>query len=231
MKIIAGNFKSNKNRAETLKYLNELDSRLDSAPKGILDSRQIYIFPAISSLAANDFAHLNLGTQNAYFAENGAFTGEISLLHLSEFDIKTILIGHSERRTLFNEGDEIVAKKFEFFAEQNFNIFLCVGENLAIRKSGKTKDFLRSQLEKIDLNYANLIIAYEPIWAIGTGQNASLEQISEVYEFLHEIAKKPILYGGSVNANNAKAILSATDGVLVGNASLEVEQFYQIIRS
>lgn len=231
MKIIAGNFKSNKNRADSIAYLNALDSRLKSAPKELLDSQKIYIFPAISSLVANDFANITLGAQNAHFTLNGAFTGEISLCHLSEFNIKTILIGHSERRTLFNESDEIVAKKFAFFAEQNFNIFLCVGENLAIRESGKTKDFLESQLKNIDLSYANLIIAYEPIWAIGTGQNASLEQISEVYDFLQNIAKKPILYGGSVNANNAKAILDATDGVLVGNASLDAESFYQIIRS
>ncbi|MGX2983076.1 triose-phosphate isomerase [Helicobacter sp. 23-1045] len=231
MKIIAGNFKSNKNRADSIGYLNALDSRLNSATKELLDSRKIYIFPAITSLVANDFANLTLGAQNAHFAEGGAFTGEISLCHLSEFHIKTILIGHSERRTLFGESDEVVAKKFAFFAKQNFEIFLCVGENLAIRQSNKTKDFLRSQLEKIDLDYPNLIIAYEPIWAIGTGQNASLEQISEVYEFLQNIAKKPILYGGSVNANNAKEIISATDGVLVGGASLEVEHFYQIIRS
>ena len=150
---------------------------------------------------------------------------------MSEFNIKTILVGHSERRTIFCESDEVVAKKFAFFAEQNFEIFLCVGENLAIRKSNQTKDFLQSQLKNIDLDYPNLIIAYEPIWAIGTGQNASLEQICEVYEFLGEIAKKPILYGGSVNANNAKEILGVSDGVLVGNASLEVEHFYQIIRS
>ena len=231
MKIIAGNFKSNKTRADSIGYLNALDSRLNSAPKELLDSRKIYIFPAITALVANDFANLTLGAQNAHFAEGGAFTGEISLCHLSEFNIKTILVGHSERRTIFCESDEVVAKKFAFFAEQNFEIFLCVGENLAIRKSNQTKDFLQSQLKNIDLDYPNLIIAYEPIWAIGTGQNASLEQICEVYEFLGEIAKKPILYGGSVNANNAKEILSRTDGVLVGNASLEVEHFYQIIRS
>lgn len=231
MKIIAGNFKSNKNRKSTIEYLNTLDSYLKSAPKDILESRKIYIFPTISSLVENKFTHITLGAQNAYFALNGAFTGEITLSHLEEFSIKTILIGHSERRNLFGENDEIIAKKFAFFIEKNFEIFLCVGENLAIRESGKTKDFLQKQLEKIDLDYKNLIIAYEPIWAIGTGKNANLEQIKEVYDFLHNIAKKPILYGGSVNANNAKEILSLTDGVLVGNASLEVDSFNQIIRS
>ena len=230
MKIIAGNFKSNKNRSNTIAYLKDLDSRLENARSGV-DSRKVYIFPALSSMVENDFANITLGAQNAHFAESGAFTGEITLIHLQEFNIRTILVGHSERRNLFAESDEIVAQKFDFFARENFEIFLCVGENSAIRQSGKTKDFLRTQLDKIALDYEKLIIAYEPIWAIGTGQNASLEQIKEVYDFLQNLAKKPVLYGGSVNPSNAKDIIATTDGVLVGNASLDAENFNQIIRS
>lgn len=231
MKIIAGNFKSNKNRSNTLTYLKELNSRLENAPSEAKDLYKVYIFPALSSIVENNFTHLNLGAQNAYFAESGAFTGEISLVHLQEFGIRTILIGHSERRNLFSESNEVCAKKFDFFARENFEIFLCVGENLAIRQSGKTKNFLCTQLEGLDLSYKNLIIAYEPIWAIGTGQNANLEQIKEIYSFLQEKTKKPIIYGGSVNPSNAKDIIATTDGVLVGNASLEVDSFNQIIRS
>lgn len=230
MKIIAGNFKSNKNRSNTIAYLKDLDSRLESA-RGGTDSRKVYIFPALSSMVENNFANITLGAQNAHFAESGAFTGEITLLHLQEFNIRTILVGHSERRNLFGESDEIIAKKFDFFARENFEIFLCVGENLAIRQSGKTKVFLDSQLQKIALDYEKLIIAYEPIWAIGTGQNANLEQIKEVYDFLQEKTKKPVLYGGSVNPSNAKDIIATTDGVLVGNASLDADNFNQIIRS
>ena len=226
MKIIAGNFKSNKTRNETISYLNKLDSTLKPH-----DSTKIYIFPSISSIVSNDFTHITLGTQNAHFATSGAFTGEITLTHLEEFRIKTILLGHSERRNLFNESDEIVAKKFDFFMKENFEIFFCIGENLAVREANQTKDFLKNQLSKINLNYNHLILANEPIWAIGTGENASLEQIKEVYDFLKTLCKKPIIYGGSVNENNAKEILEITDGVLVGNASLEVEKFHQIIRS
>lgn len=234
MKIIAGNFKSNKNRNETQEFLTALDSRLaqeTSANHANQSTNRAYIFPSISSLIENNFTHITLGAQNCHNAESGAFTGEISLCHLREFKIRTILIGHSERRNLFGESDEIVAKKFSFFAKENFKIFLCVGENSAIRESGATKDFLRKQLQSLDLSYQNLIIAYEPIWAIGTGQNANLAQISEVYDFLREIAKKPIIYGGSVNERNAGEILGVCDGVLVGNASLDLDKFHQILRS
>lgn len=231
-KIIAGNFKSNKTMSETVAYLGTLDSALeknsvDSA--NLAQNRRIYIFPSICAMCENNFKNLTLGAQNAHFAESGAFTGEATLSHLRDFKIETLLIGHSERRNIFGESDEIVAQKFNFFAENNLQIFLCVGENLAVRKRGKEKDFLRAQLEKINLDYNRLIIAYEPIWAIGTGENASLAQISEVYEFLSELTKKPIIYGGSVNERNAGEILRITDGILVGNASLEVETFYQII--
>ena len=238
MKIIAGNFKSNKTHSATIAYLKALDLRLDSTKIAesksvdstkIAESTDIYIFPSICAMCENRFKNLTLGAQNAYFAESGAFTGEATLSHLRDFDIQTILLGHSERRNLFGESDEIIKKKFDFFASNNLQIFLCVGENLAVRKSGKTKEFLRTQLAKINLDYDNLIIAYEPIWAIGTGENASLAQISEVYEFLSNLTQKAIIYGGSVNERNAGEILRVCDGVLVGNASLEVEIFYQII--
>lgn len=243
-KIIAGNFKSNKTHSETMAYLNALDFALDSANqvknaesiKNSVDSanlaqnRRIYIFPSICAMCENNFKNLTLGAQNAHFAESGAFTGEATLSHLRDFKIETLLIGHSERRNIFGESDEIVAQKFNFFSKHNMEIFLCVGENLAVRKSGKTKDFLRAQLEKINLDYTRLIIAYEPIWAIGTGENASLAQIDEIYKFLKDFTKKQIIYGGSVNERNAGEILRITDGVLVGNASLEVEKFYQIIK-
>ena len=254
MKIIAGNFKSNKTHSATIAYLKALDLRLDSikiaeskgaesaknaesksadsikiADSKITESTDIYIFPSICAMCENRFKNFTLGAQNAHFAESGAFTGEATLSHLRNFDIQTILLGHSERRNLFGESDEIIKKKFDFFASNNLQIFLCVGENLAVRKSGKTKEFLHTQLAKINLDYDNLIIAYEPIWAIGTGENASLAQISEVYEFLSNLTQKAIIYGGSVNERNAGEILRVCDGVLVGNASLEVEIFYQII--
>lgn len=244
VKIIAGNFKSNKTIGETIEYLKRLDSALEKnsvAAKNaesrensadsanLAQNRRIYIFPSVCAMCENNFKHLTLGAQNAHFAESGAFTGEATLSHLRDFKIDALLIGHSERRNIFGESDEIVAQKFNFFTKHNLQIFLCVGENLDVRKSGKAKGFLRAQLEKINLDYKRLIIAYEPIWAIGTGENASLEQIGEMYEFLSDFTQKQVIYGGSVNERNAGEILRITDGVLVGNASLEVDTFYQII--
>ncbi|RDU64829.1 triose-phosphate isomerase [Helicobacter sp. MIT 14-3879] len=221
-KIIAGNFKSNFNRKETISYLNKLNH--------IKTNHKIFIFPAISSIVENNFNNITLGAQNCYFAQNGAFTGEITLKHLEEFEINTIIIGHSERRNLFLESDDICAKKFHFFKEQKFCIFYCIGESLEIRNSNKELEFLKKQLEVIDLNYKNLIIAYEPIWAIGTGVNAELNQIKDCISYLKTLSKAPIIYGGSVNEDNAKDILKITDGILVGNASLNINKFNHIIK-
>ncbi|WP_181646807.1 triose-phosphate isomerase [Helicobacter sp. 16-1353] len=225
MKIIAGNFKSNLNRKSTIGFLKSLDSTLDN-----ISNKEIYIFPATSSLVENNFKHIILGAQNAHYAESGAFTGEITLHHLEEFNIKTILIAHSERRNLFGESDEICATKFDFFKERDFRIFYCIGESLEVRESGKMLEFLDSQISKIDLDYQNLVLAYEPLWAIGTGRVAKAEQISEIYRFLKSRTNAPIIYGGSVNEKNASEILGICDGVLVGSASLKVESFYEIIK-
>lgn len=222
-KIIAGNFKSNLNRKQTSDYLSKL-SLLKSKHK-------IFIFPSISSMPSNDYDNITIGTQNCYPAASGAFTGEITLEHLEELNINTILIGHSERRNLFFESDKVCAEKFAFFKERDFCIFYCIGEDLATRKAKKERDFLSRQLDFIDTNYSKLVIAYEPIWAIGTGVNASLEQIGECMEFLKSRTNAAIIYGGSVNENNSSEILDITDGILVGSASLDINKFHQILRS
>lgn len=227
MKIIAGNFKSNLTRSATIEYLDALDSMLDSRA---CSGRGVYIFPSNSSLTQDNYKHITIGAQNCNDSTSGAFTGETSLLHLQEFKINTILIGHSERRNLFFENDEICARKFDYFKNENFKIFYCIGESLEIRESGKYLDFLKYQLGFIDTAYANLVIAYEPIWAIGTGLNASVEQIEECINYLKGISNTPIIYGGSVSEKNSSEILKISDGVLVGGASLDMNKFYQIIK-
>lgn len=235
MNIIAGNFKSNLDRTSTINYLQTLDKNLESQAnscfsKNIANDAKVFIFPAISSLVNNNYTNIEIGAQNCNPSINGAFTGEISLSHLNEFNIKTILIGHSERRNIFGESDEVCAKKFEFFKSHNFDIFYCIGEDIETLKNGNTIEFLKKQILNIDVKYENLIIAYEPIWAIGSGLNASLEQISKIMDYLKTFCDAPIIYGGSVNANNSSDILDVCDGILVGSASLDVDNFYKIIK-
>lgn len=224
--IIAGNFKTHHTRSSTLKYCSALDKRLESA-KNV----EVRIFPTLSSLPYDNFTHLKIGAQNAYCVPNGAYSGEVGEEQLLELGIRTLLIGHSERREIFKEDKEMIKKKFDFFSSRGFEIFFCIGENLEVKKSGKTKEFLMRQLEGISLSYPKLIIAYEPIWAIGSGVSASLEEIEEIHSFLREIGVKTSVYGGSVKSENAKEIMSlkSVDGVLVGGASLELESFCAII--
>lgn len=224
--IIAGNFKTHHTRSSTLKFCRELDRYLSSKK-----DKEVTIFPTLSSLPYNDFAHLKIGAQNAYSAKNGAYSGEVGADQLLELGIKTLLIGHSERRGIFKESNQLVRKKFEFYSNEGFEIFFCIGEDLPTYQSGKTKEFLFSQLDRIDLEYPKLIIAYEPIWAIGSGESAGLEQIEEIHSFLREIGVKTSVYGGSVKPSNAQDImnLKSVDGVLVGGASLELESFCSII--
>lgn len=224
--IIAGNFKTHHTRSSTLKFCNALDQRLVGK-----NDTQVRIFPTLASLPYDDFFHLKIGAQNAYCAKNGAFSGEVGLEQLLELKIKTLLLGHSERREIFGESEELVREKFEFFKNEGFELFFCIGENLQVRKSGKTKEFLLRELEGIDLDYARLIVAYEPIWAIGSGESASLEQIEEIHSFLQESGVKTSVYGGSVKPSNAEEImaLASVEGVLVGGASLELESFCAII--
>ena len=164
--IIAANLKTNFTRKQTSEYVNELESYLNE--KNI--SQEVLVFPATSSLNAHN-GKVVIGAQNAYAAQNGAFTGEIGLDHLNEFGIKTILIGHSERRHVMGETQEELVKKFDYYKELGFKIVYCVGEPLDKREAGNEEmmKYISAQYKGIDTEYDNLIIAYEPVWAIGTG--------------------------------------------------------------
>jgi triosephosphate isomerase len=222
--IIAGNFKANLTRKMVDEYLKTLS---------LLTSEKCYIFPPATALSSNNTSSAIIGIQNAYPAMHGAFTGEVCIDQLAEFDIKTILIGHSERRHVLLESQEFIAQKFAFFANLGFEIFYCVGEPLEIRQKGfeAVCEYMDAQFVGIDLEYANLVIAYEPVWAIGTGMTAKCEDIAETHAWLRGKTKAPLLYGGSVNGANAKEILSTSnvDGALIGGYSLKPDDFANVV--
>jgi len=226
--IIAANLKTNFTRKETNEYISELNSYVQ---KNNI-SQEVLVFPAMSSLDENSTS-IVVGAQNAYATKDGAFTGEIGQVHLDEFNIKTILIGHSERRHILGETQEELVKKFNFYKELGFKIVYCVGEPLAKREAGVSAmmEYISSQYEGIDTEYENLVIAYEPVWAIGTGLTPTLEDIREVHTALKEKSTAPLLYGGSVKVTNAKEVLAVNnvDGILVGSAALYAEHFCSMI--
>ncbi|MFC2057587.1 triose-phosphate isomerase [Campylobacterota bacterium] len=228
--IFAANFKTNHTRASTEKYIKALKKKL--LAKKTED--QVYIFPPATALDKYE-GDFTIGAQNAYPVQNGAFTGEIGTEQLEEFGIKTILIGHSERREHLGESQDKVAQKFTFFKEQGYEILYCIGEPLEIREEGDEAviEYLLAQFDGIDITYKNLIIAYEPIWAIGTGRSATVEEIAFTHESLKKTVQKPLLYGGSVKPVNIKEIMDirGVDGVLVGSASLNAENFAEMILS
>lgn len=226
--IFAANFKTNHTRATTKEYISSLSSMLKDSD----ESHEVFVFPPATALDNFDTS-ITVGAQNAYTAQNGAFTGEIGLEQLDEFGIKTILIGHSERREILGETQEIVAKKFAFFKEQGFKIIYCIGEPLEVREQGDQAvvEYLMAQFDGIDIEYENMILAYEPIWAIGTGRSATVEEIASTHKALRATISRPILYGGSAKPANIKEIISIdnVDGVLVGSASLDAQNFYTMI--
>ena len=226
--IFAANFKTNHTRATTGKYIEVLKEKL--LAKKTED--KVYIFPPATALESYE-GDFTIGAQNAYPTYNGAYTGEIGVEQLEEFAIRTILIGHSERREHLGESQEKVAQKFAFFKEQGYEILYCIGEPLEIREKGdeSVMEYLLAQFDGIDISYKKLIIAYEPIWAIGTGRSATVEEIASTHEALKKTVQKPLLYGGSVNPANIKEITSirGVDGVLVGSASLNADSFAEMV--
>lgn len=230
MTIIASNFKTNHTRSSTKKFVEKVNEYL----KNENIENEVLIFPTATSLDIfSTQKNLRIGVQNAYGAVKGSYTGEIALEQINEFNIKTILIGHSERREIFNETQKDIAKKYEFYKSLGFQIVYCIGEPLEIKEQGieKTLEYLFEQFDGIDTNYENLILAYEPIWAIGTGVTATIEDIKQVHSAIKNRISKPLLYGGSVKLENIKEIceIENVDGALIGTASWEVENFIKII--
>lgn len=242
--VIAGNWKMNKNAEETKLLLSEIKEKL---PK--TDATILLCVPAINIGTAVDAVNgtnINIGAQNCHWEKSGAFTGEISADMLKSFGIKYAIVGHSERRQYFGETDETVNKRALACLRNDIHPVICVGENLEERENNITETVIRTQVEKALIDFTkddikNSIIAYEPVWAIGTGKTASAEQAEEVCKFIRTILTEifdketaqsvTIQYGGSMNAKNAKELLSMEniDGGLIGGASLKADDFATIV--
>ncbi|MDR1975699.1 MAG: triose-phosphate isomerase [Campylobacteraceae bacterium] len=230
--ILAANFKTNHTRKSTAAYLEALELFLDASPAGC----DIRVYPPLSALLRADlYSHTKIGAQNFYPAIEGAYTGEVGAAQLNEFDIKNVLIGHSERRALLKETQEFIAQKFAFAATQGWEIIYCIGEPKDVRDSGfeAVAEYLWGEFDGIDISYDKLAVAYEPIWAIGTGVSAEVQDIAKVLDMLKDKLKDtPLLYGGSVNADNLSSIISlkSCDGALIGGAALDVANFCKLIQ-
>ncbi len=232
MAIIASNFKTNHTRKSTALFVNEVNTYLKSNEI----KNEVYVFPTATSLDLFDtVSTFSIGAQNAYTTVSGSFTGEIGTVQLDEFEIKTILIGHSERRHILGETQAQIAAKYEFYKNLGYKIIYCVGEPLVVKNFGlkKTLEYIYEQLVGIDTNYKNLILAYEPVWAIGTGVTATNEDIENIHNAIKEKISKPLLYGGSVKVENVREIcqIPNVDGALIGTASWKVEDFIQILEN
>ncbi|PHS57506.1 MAG: triose-phosphate isomerase [Sulfurimonas sp.] len=227
--IIAANLKTNFTRSKTQAYITEIENFLIKKA----NTQKVLVFPVASSLIKHT-GKLTIGAQNAHPAFNGAFTGEIAQEQLDEFEIKTILIGHSERRHIFGETQEEIVKKFNYYKDLLYKIVYCVGEPLDKREAGHDKmmSYISKQYEGIDTSYKKLIIAYEPVWAIGTGLTPTLKDIEFIHKELKEKSLAPLLYGGSIKVTNAKEVLELknVDGILVGSAALYAKHFCTMIQ-
>ncbi len=245
-KIVAGNWKMNKNLDQTTDLLNALSEAVDDASAEVMVAPTfVNLSSAVSQLKSSP---IEVIAQNMHFAESGAYTGEISADMLQNIGVKTVILGHSERRAYFGETDELLAEKVAAALSKNLRVMFCFGEELEDRKSGNHFNVVESQLKNALLSldasaWNHIILAYEPVWAIGTGETASPEQAQEMHAFIRKTIAEAynetvasnvsILYGGSVKPANAKEIFSKpdVDGGLIGGASLKADDFIAIIKA
>ncbi len=246
--IIAGNWKMNKDIKETFDFLLPLKNNLIGQNLNV----EVVVCPPFTSLfIASDIlreTNIKIGAQNMFYEVEGAYTGEISPKMLKSVRCEYVILGHSERRRYFGETDEIVNKKVKKAIEFGLKPIVCVGETLEERENGETFKVLEKQIKGVleGLTYEqmrNVVIAYEPVWAIGTGRNATPDQAQEAQRFIRELVtglfndgiaqNLTIQYGGSVTPENAYSLLSQpdVDGALVGGASLKVDAFLKIIKA
>ena len=246
-KIVAGNWKMNKNAEQTEDLLNELIALIPTE-----NTAQVIVAPTFVNLASAvdhlEFTSINVAAQNMHQSESGAYTGEISADMLKNIGINTVILGHSERRAIFHESDALIANKVDTALKHEMTVIFCFGEELKDRQSKNHFNIVENQLRDglfhINAkNWENIVLAYEPVWAIGTGETASPEQAQEMHEFIRETVRKSfgsdiaedvsILYGGSVKPDNAKEIFSKpdVDGGLIGGAALNANDFVAIVNA
>lgn len=246
-KIIAGNWKMHKVLTEANQFVEETVEKVPNNEK--VEVIVCAPFPFLASLVdKTKGSNVKIGAQNMHFAENGAFTGEVSPLMLNDLGVTHVVLGHSERRELFAETDEMVNKKTHAAFAHGLTPIVCCGETLEQREANETKDHVTKQVKEAlkglsDQLVSETIIAYEPIWAIGTGKTASSEDANEVCAHIRNVVKEVtsdkiadqviIQYGGSVKPANVDELLSQSDidGALVGGASLEAESFLQLVEA
>ena len=242
--VIGGNFKSNGDLNSIKQLINETMNKL------AFNENQVEVFVAptsihIASVKALINQNISVAAQNMSLTGNGAFTGEISGEMLADFDVKTVLVGHSERRSLYGETNEQVAGKVKRAQDLGIKAVVCIGETLEQREGGTTNDVLKEQLDAIKssiTDWSKIVLAYEPVWAIGTGKTATPEIAEETHKFIRQWLNQNcgeaiansirIQYGGSVNAKNAPQLIAQPniDGFLVGGASLKPE-FADIVKA
>ncbi|WP_271765330.1 triose-phosphate isomerase [Aquimarina algiphila] len=243
-KIVAGNWKMNKNLAGTKTLLSELKTELGQSSNAeiIVAPTFTNLYGAVEALKSSD---VTVAAQNMHQATNGAYTGEISADMLKDIGVETVILGHSERRAYFGETDALLVEKVNTALENNMTIIFCFGEELEDRKSDHHFSVVENQLKNglfhiAETNWKNVVLAYEPVWAIGTGETASPEQAQEMHAFIRSAIAKAysqdiadavsILYGGSVKPANAEEIFAKpdVDGGLIGGASLDAKSFAAI---
>lgn len=244
-KIVAGNWKMNKTAKQTEALLAELSAKLpDTRAEVMVAPVFVNLAQAVSSLGGSK---IEVVAQNMHFADSGAYTGEVAADMLLDIGVKTAILGHSERRAYFGEDDALLAKKVQQALGKQMRVIFCFGEELADRKAGNHFKVVESQLKNALFAlpadaWKQIVLAYEPVWAIGTGETASPEQAQEMHAFIRQLIagayndalaqKVSILYGGSVKPNNAAEIFSKpdVDGGLIGGASLVADDFIAIVK-
>lgn len=246
-KIVAGNWKMNKNAEETEDLLNALINQLPNDKEV-----EIIVAPTFINLASAvdhlEFTNIIVAAQNMHQSENGAYTGEISADMLKSIGVNTVILGHSERRAIFHETDAVISFKVDKALQHQMRVIFCFGEELKDRQNNQHFNIVENQLRDglfhLDKSaWENIVLAYEPVWAIGTGETASPEQAQEMHSFIRETIRKAfgsdvaedvsILYGGSVKPDNAKEIFSKpdVDGGLIGGAALKADDFAAIVNA
>ena len=242
---MAGNWKMNASKESVNKLILDILSGMDEVRSEVVVCAP---FPYLSQVEALiTHSQVMLGAQNLNTNSSGAFTGEVSANMIKDFGAKHVIVGHSERRSLYGETSSLVAEKVQAALDNDLTPLLCVGESLEQRESGETEIVVAEQIntvvELVGIDaFRNIIIAYEPVWAIGTGKTASPEQAQEVHLFIRSLLRErneniaqrtPILYGGSMNAGNARELISCADidGGLIGGAALKAEEFLQICKA